>query len=231
MYPRPLLCSLVYVLSKPSLLGLLITSLSAVFPFPAASYLPLSPLPFISGPASSDQRRRGGKTERQRRGMRAERSGEEEKSGPSYCGRRTHSCAHRGPLFGGPAAGPCDHTDPEWSTCGPLFLPRSSFHLLPACLLILKGLLFLLVFRSAFAPSSRDLCASRNKTSISGLNLKPHIYSWGGSKGLMWRNSFVQTRLETSRLGIVWKPSTLKSLWSFFNKYPSNKNNPNYLYT
>ena len=113
-------------LSKPSLFPPLITSLSAVFPFLHSLTCPylLSLSSRERPPSAGDKENRGGgKKGQQQGGMRRERRRGETES--LICdGTHTHIRTHtQGPLFGGFAAGPCDHGGWDWWTCGPSFLP------------------------------------------------------------------------------------------------------------
>lgn len=131
--------TVVHMLSKPSLFHFF--SLFAVFPLPALSYLPY--LLSLSSPmrplSSTDKENRGGgKKEQQQGGMRRERRCGETLT--QRAGRLiwddTHIRRHTGAIV-------------WWFCCGalwshrlslmnvwPLFLPLSSFHLLPTCLVV-----------------------------------------------------------------------------------------------
>lgn len=129
--------TVVHMLSKPSLFPSisLFFTLFAVFPLPALSYLPY--LLSLSSPmrplSSTDKENRGGgKKERQQGGMRRERRCGEtlrQRAGRLiWDDTHTHTYAGtQGPLFGGFAAGPCDHIDWVWWTCGPSFFLSPPF--------------------------------------------------------------------------------------------------------
>lgn len=135
---------------KAFTVSLLITFPSAVFSFLHSFTCPY--LPSLSSPerpprTRDKENRRGGKKEHQQGGMRKERRrGEAERS--QRIGRfirdstYTHLCSHTGAIV-------------LWFCCGalwshrqgmmnvwPLFLPRSTFHLLPTVLLMLLSILF-----------------------------------------------------------------------------------------